>query len=197
MEKSESVEIMTQPDRQEKQEKSPHNVLNKLKDLMDEERSEDDQEEEANDSEDKPVADYGSDNESFGSSCELEDEFEKEREGETERYEAYVHDDMNNEDNGNVKYDDDGFEIPRGKIPIDGHFTTEEVKYLISLSKDEGILSKDIDVKIQCSNDAVGDKLQIFEERSTKEAHYEEPKDDNPDMKDISRKLKQSRELTK
>lgn len=60
--------------------------------------------------------------------------------------------------------DEDGFEIPLGKIPLDGHFSTDEVKELVELSKEEGVLKDDVNVKVLESNEVVGDRIEVVEE---------------------------------
>lgn len=75
-------------------------------------------------------------------------------------------------------FDEDGFEIPLGKIPLDGHFSTEEVKELVELSKEEGVLKEDVNVKILEANNVVGDRIEVVEELKSNEAK-EEDKDDH------------------
>lgn len=59
--------------------------------------------------------------------------------------------------------DDDGFEIPPGKIPIDGHFLTHEIKQLVTLAQKEGLLDNSVQVSVVETNDVVGDKIVISE----------------------------------
>lgn len=73
-----------------------------------------------------------------------------------------------------TKYDEDGFEIPLGKIPLDGHFSTEEVKELVEISKEEGVLKSDVNVNIVEHNDAVGDRIEVSEEDDTGREKEEE-----------------------
>lgn len=76
-----------------------------------------------------------------------------------------------------VEVDEDGFEIPPDKIPLDGHFSTDEVKELVKLTQEEGMLLEDVNVKILDSNEVVGDKIQIVEEEhKEKEENKEETK---------------------
>lgn len=71
--------------------------------------------------------------------------------------------------------DYDGFEVPSGKIPIDGNFSTSEVKELIELAREDGVLGADIDVKVLERN-ALGNRVVVSEkeqqerERKEKEA---------------------------
>ncbi|PVH16047.1 uncharacterized protein CXQ87_003910 [Candidozyma duobushaemuli] len=68
--------------------------------------------------------------------------------------------------------DYDGFEVPSGKIPIDGNFSTSEVKELIELAREDGALGADIDVKVLERN-ALGNRVVVSEkeqqERERKE----------------------------
>lgn len=58
-----------------------------------------------------------------------------------------------------------GFEIPSGKIPLDGHFSTEEVEEIVAHVKEEGILKEAVGVKIVDENGIVGDRIEISEEQ--------------------------------
>lgn len=64
--------------------------------------------------------------------------------------------------------DDDGFDIPPGKIPIDGHFLTHEIKQLVALAQKEGILDPSVEVSVVQTNDLVGDKILISEKKDDK-----------------------------
>lgn len=77
-----------------------------------------------------------------------------------------------------VELDEDGFEIPQDKIPLDGHFSTDEVKELVKLTQEEGMLLDDVNVKVVDSNEVVGDKIQIVEEE-----HKEEKGEDKKEEK--------------
>lgn len=70
-------------------------------------------------------------------------------------------------------YDDDGFEIPQGKIPLDGHFSTNEIRELVNLAKLENLLKPTVEVRVIEENSLVGDKVVIMEPES------EEGKDNN------------------
>lgn len=52
-------------------------------------------------------------------------------------------------------------DAPEGKIPLDGHFSTQEVKQILKASKEGGLLENDIDMKILMHNDITGDKVVI------------------------------------
>lgn len=47
------------------------------------------------------------------------------------------------------KYDTDGFEIPVGKVPLDGQFTVTEVEELVHMGQEEGNLKDGIQVKVK------------------------------------------------
>ncbi|KAK6198889.1 uncharacterized protein RJT21DRAFT_52246 [Scheffersomyces amazonensis] len=68
-----------------------------------------------------------------------------------------------------VDIDSDGFEIPPGKIPIDGHFSTQEIKELIELTKDVGILNDDVEVEVVEQDPQFGDRVIIKEEEEEEE----------------------------
>ncbi|GBL49095.1 hypothetical protein ACI3LY_004411 [Candidozyma auris] len=80
--------------------------------------------------------------------------------------------------------DADGFEIPPGKIPLDGNFSTSEVKEMIELAQEGGILDSDLDVKV-VEKSALGNKVVVSEkeeedERKKKQHDGEtEEKDEN------------------
>lgn len=77
-----------------------------------------------------------------------------------------------------TRYDEDGFEIPLGKIPLDGHFSTEEVKELVEISKEEGVLKSDVNVNIVEHSDAVGDRIEIAEEEEGRKKAKEKEKEE-------------------
>ncbi|CAH6722434.1 hypothetical protein CLIB1444_09S03488 [[Candida] jaroonii] len=78
--------------------------------------------------------------------------------------------------------DFDGFKIPDGKIPLDGHFSTNEIRELVNLAKSEGLLSENVVVTVLESNGALGDKLVIKEENT-------EEKNDKIDKGDVNQSL--------
>ncbi|PSK33874.1 hypothetical protein C7M61_005066 [Candidozyma pseudohaemuli] len=112
--------------------------------------------------------------------------------------------------------DYDGFEVPSGKIPIDGNFSTSEVRELIELAREDGVLGADIDVKVLERN-ALGNRVVVSEkeqqerERKEKEAKegtqtsksQEESKNDesnkepNDESKEESKKADSSEEKPK
>lgn len=61
-----------------------------------------------------------------------------------------------------VAYDDDGFEIPRGKVPLDGHFSAKEINHLIEMAQDGGLLDKNVRVLVE--HGKFGDKVVVREE---------------------------------
>lgn len=60
-----------------------------------------------------------------------------------------------------VKYDEDGFEIPKGKIPLDGNFSTKEIEGLVDLAKKENLLDENVEVSVLDPNEKIGDKIKI------------------------------------
>ncbi|EGV60020.1 hypothetical protein PSN45_002246 [Yamadazyma tenuis] len=70
---------------------------------------------------------------------------------------------MPNKAKGEKITDHDGFEIPQGKIPLDGHFSTSEIKALVNLAKDEGFLKESVEVQVADHSETVGDKVVIVE----------------------------------
>lgn len=66
------------------------------------------------------------------------------------------------EDESDGEYDADGFKIPAGKIPLDGHFSAREIDQLILMAQDEGLLVEDVQMKVLERNQ-IGDKIIIHE----------------------------------
>lgn len=91
-----------------------------------------------------------------------------------------------------TKYDEDGFEIPSGKIPIDGHFSTDEVKELVSLAKQEGILQEQVSVEVMESSDLLGDKIQVVERDTPEKEDLEEKKGLDTKEKELDTKAERS-----
>ncbi|KAF5211395.1 hypothetical protein EJF18_30784 [Clavispora lusitaniae] len=58
--------------------------------------------------------------------------------------------------------DEDGFVIPEGKLPIDGNFSTEEVKKLIEIAKEDGSMAENIHVEVLDGN-KIGERVKIVE----------------------------------
>lgn len=67
------------------------------------------------------------------------------------------------EEESEGEYDADGFKIPAGKIPLDGHFSAREIDQLILMAQDEGLLDEDVRMKVLERNQ-IGDKVIILEE---------------------------------
>lgn len=82
------------------------------------------------------------------------------------------HDTESQEDD--IKYDYDGFEVPEGKIPIDGHFSTKEIQELVGIAQDVGIIDKEIEVVVKEHNDVIGDKVVISQKQGGTEDIDEE-----------------------
>lgn len=100
-------------------------------------------------------------------------------------------DEENKHDEGpedETKYDYDGFEVPEGKIPIDGHFSTKEIQELVTIAQEEGLLNKEIRVLVKDHNNTIGDKVvisQAEDQEDDKEDDEEvDPKDTDPKDKD-------------
>ncbi|CCE86142.1 Piso0_005792 [Millerozyma farinosa CBS 7064] len=70
--------------------------------------------------------------------------------------------------------DYDGFEIPRGKIPLDGHFSTKEIDTLLKMSKESGILHKDVSLDVVTENQLVGDRVVLHERSSDEKSNTAE-----------------------
>lgn len=66
----------------------------------------------------------------------------------------------------NKNLDFDGLEIPEGKIPLDGQFSTKEVQEIVKIAQDDGVLKEDITVKL-IETKAVGDKVVISDPKET------------------------------
>lgn len=50
------------------------------------------------------------------------------------------------------------------KIALDGRFSTQEMKELVDMAKERGILETDVDVKVVDYNDAIGDRVEVSED---------------------------------
>lgn len=90
-----------------------------------------------------------------------------------------------------TNYDEDGFEIPPGKIPLDGHFSTEELELLVDIAKKEGILKNDVDVKVIGTSELFGDKVVLSEKQQqggVKEGTRKKEEDTNERKGAIERK---------
>ncbi|KAF3986014.1 hypothetical protein FT663_04300 [Candidozyma haemuli var. vulneris] len=90
--------------------------------------------------------------------------------------------------------DYDGFEVPSGKIPLDGNFSTSEVKEIIDLAQEGGVLASDIDVNV-VEHNALGNRVVVSEkeqqererkENEQKEKEENEEKEANGDEEEKS-----------
>ena len=59
---------------------------------------------------------------------------------------------------------------PVGKIPLDGQFSTLELKELVELSKEEGLLRDDVDVRVRdknslCEHMEIVEPKQLFDQK--------------------------------
>ncbi|KAI5954715.1 hypothetical protein KGF57_003738 [Candida theae] len=70
------------------------------------------------------------------------------------------------EDEADVELDHDGMEVPQGKIPLDGQFSTEELKKLIEVAQEKGILSEDVDLKVVDSSE-IGDRIRLADSQAS------------------------------
>ncbi|CAH2352590.1 hypothetical protein CLIB1423_07S03004 [[Candida] railenensis] len=73
------------------------------------------------------------------------------------------------DDSESEEYDEDGFKVPSGKIPIDGHFTSKEIEQLVSVAQDEGLIKDDVTVEVLSRDENFGDKV-VIEEKSEDES---------------------------
>lgn len=79
----------------------------------------------------------------------------------------------NEEDSESDDYDEDGFKVPSGKIPIDGHFTSKEIEQLVSIAQEEGFIKDDVSVEVLLRDENFGDKV-VIEEKSEDEEESED-----------------------
>ncbi|EDK43502.1 predicted protein [Lodderomyces elongisporus NRRL YB-4239] len=56
--------------------------------------------------------------------------------------------------------DQDGLEIPQGKIPLDSQFSTEELKHLLEVCKESGVVKEDVGIKV-IEEGELGDRIRI------------------------------------
>ncbi|KAI3407069.2 hypothetical protein KGF56_000157 [Candida oxycetoniae] len=82
----------------------------------------------------------------------------EEKVGEDE-IEEYVGNEQN-EFESDTNLDEDGLEIPQGKIPLDSQFSTAELEKIVDVCKDQGILKENVDLKI-VEQGELGDKIRI------------------------------------
>ncbi|CUM47867.1 uncharacterized protein AC631_04425 [Debaryomyces fabryi] len=207
------IQLMTQPEKPSASEAPQERTLQKLKDLVSEYLPDaKDEEQEAENKEKTEEEEKGKDKEGNGnkinglSKREDGQPVDKVTQGSADAKEGSEQtqekeDEKEREDDA-VEYDEDGFEIPQGKIPLDGHFSTSEIKELVKLSKEEGILKEDINIKVLESNEAIGDKVVISEEpdkdkkNKDKEDEDKEGKEDE-DKSKVDRNEKKNEENEK
>lgn len=85
------------------------------------------------------------------------------------------------------EYDYDGFKVPSGKIPIDGHFTSKQVEQLVSIAQKEGLINEDVGVEIIQRNENFGDKV-VISEKSDEDDDEEDDKNKVNDKEDNEKK---------
>ena len=59
-------------------------------------------------------------------------------------------------------------EVPQGKIPLDGQFSTDELKKLVEVAQEKGILSEDVDLKVIDSGE-IGDRIRLADAKAKEE----------------------------
>ncbi|RCK56584.1 hypothetical protein Cantr_05365 [Candida viswanathii] len=64
--------------------------------------------------------------------------------------------------------DYEGIEIPEGKIPLDGQFSTKEVQKIVEIAQENGILKEDITVQL-VEKKSVGDTVVISDPKEKEE----------------------------
>ncbi|RCK60395.1 hypothetical protein Cantr_08281 [Candida viswanathii] len=69
--------------------------------------------------------------------------------------------------------DFEGIEIPEGKIPLDGQFSTKEVQKIVEIAQEHGILNDDITVQL-VDKKPVGDTVVIADPKEKEEKEEEE-----------------------
>ncbi|KAI5953384.1 hypothetical protein KGF54_002756 [Candida jiufengensis] len=140
------VEIYTQPDHHQSKRHSSveESIKEKLEDLIEKHPPSDEEQEEsqsqAKEKEAAALEDIKKSNYTVHPEQRLSD---SESESETEEL-----------------VDIDGFEIPKGKIPLDSQFSTDELKVLLQHAQDEGILKENIGLKVLESGE-LGDRIRI------------------------------------
>lgn len=168
------IELITQPEKGSASESPQERTLQKLRNLVSEYQPDTNDEEEENETGDKQKEHEETGKEKTGES----DKDGSHSEGKHSHDKVHQNNarDVNEDskttqettthekEEDSVEYDDDGFEIPQGKIPLDGHFSTSEIRELVKLSKEEGILKDDVNFKVLDTNEEIGDKVVISEE---------------------------------
>ncbi|ODV80861.1 uncharacterized protein CANTADRAFT_4856 [Suhomyces tanzawaensis NRRL Y-17324] len=158
------IELITQPadDENMSRSESLEATLEKLKKLVD----------------DNPVPSGDDDDDEGVSAKEAAQEIRRSpsptREFSHEKLKEFAGTEANKDDEDEQEYDDDGFAIPQGKIPIDGHFSTRELQELVEIAQLEGYLN-DVDFKVVDHNETLGDKVVIADhDRSSEGKKYGE-----------------------
>lgn len=194
------IQLMTQPEKESAPEAPQERTLQKLKDLVADYLP--DAKDEEVEAENTKKGDRDSEKDTEGNykdfnglrKAQEEQSGDKVTQGNADAKGGSKQTQDNDQKEDVAEYDDDGFEIPQGKIPLDGHFSTSEIRELVNLSKEEGILKEDINIKVLESNEAIGDKVVISEEpdKNEKNKDGEEEEDDGEDNSKINKKEKQS-----
>lgn len=87
------------------------------------------------------------------------------------------------ESDSSGEYDFDGFKVPKGKIPLDGHFTTKEIDALISVAQDEGVLNEQVRVDVLNNNEKIGDRIIVKDPSDEKAAKKQDEEDEENESK--------------
>ncbi|KAI5960346.1 uncharacterized protein KGF55_004638 [Candida pseudojiufengensis] len=173
------IEIYTQPDHHQKRHSSvEESVREKLEDLIEKHPiSEEEEEEEETAVEDDS---QNSEKEKLKSAA-LED---IKRSNYTVHPEQTPTSSDSESESETEEVDIDGFEIPQGKIPLDSQFSTDELKVLLQLAQNEGILKEDVDMKI-LEHGELGDRIRIADHKIT-ENSLNGKENENENKKDES-----------
>lgn len=169
------VEIYTQPPQQDQRSDSiEESITTKLEELIEkhpilpEEGEEEDQQERAKEDIEKSY--YTT----HPSETRHKESLDSEPETVSEHDEDEYADAETAEQQGDVELDQDGMEVPQGKIPLDGQFSTDELKKLVEVAQEKGILSEDVDLKVIDSGE-IGDRIRLADAKA---------KEDNERKKD-------------
>ncbi|CCG22528.1 hypothetical protein CORT_0B08230 [Candida orthopsilosis Co 90-125] len=92
-------------------------------------------------------------------------------------FEPETESEQEEEAEGDVEVDHDGMEVPQGKIPLDGQFSTDELKKLVEVAQEKGILSEDVDLKVVDSGE-IGDRIRLADAKADEEKKKEKEKED-------------------
>lgn len=99
-------------------------------------------------------------------------------------------------DVGDVELDEDGMEVPQGKIPLDGQFSTEELKKLVEIAQEKGILSEDVDLKVIDSGE-IGDRIRLADAQKREEKEKEEKEREDNKSTDKDKDTEKDKEKEK